>query len=441
MVSVRRAEVAGLMRPNDEALQAGLSLARSLFDDIGRRTFDGVGVTRAAYGGGEQLAHDIVASAARDLDLGIEVDAALNLAMTLNGSDPDLPCLLLGSHLDSVPQGGNFDGLAGVLAGLACLAAYRSAGIKPRRDVTLLAIRSEENAWFAAQHIGSRALLGTLDLSVLDAAHRIDTGRSLRDHMRAAGADIPRLERSTPLRDLSGIRGYLELHIEQGPVLVARDLPVGIVTGIRGNRRCRKLVCRGEYGHSGTVPRALRQDAVFAVSELVTRMDELWHRIEEDDGDLVMTFGRFTTDPAAHAVTTVPGEVEFCFDARSHSAAILKQVETVLFQQMEAISARRGVSFTHDPFTGDSPVVMDAEFQKILLRGCEALGIPATPLASGAGHDAGDFAAAGVPSAMIFVRNDKGSHNPDEAMAFEDFAAGVRLMTYFVAELDQAGPR
>jgi N-carbamoyl-L-amino-acid hydrolase len=426
------------MLPGDDALDAGLALAHSLFNDIGDRTFDGVGFTRAAYGAGEQIAHDIVAAAGRDLGLAIDVDAALNLAMTLKGADPDLPSLVLGSHLDAVPQGGNFDGLAGVLAGLACLTAFREAGIRPRRNVSLLAIRAEESAWFGAQHIGSRALLGTFDIAILEDAKRVDTGRSLADHMRDAGVDVSKLGTGRALRDPRQFRGYLELHIEQGPVLVSSHLPIGVVTGIRGNRRCRKLVCRGEYGHSGTVPRGLRHDAVVAVSELVMQMDELWRGIEEAGGDLVMTFGRFTTNPAAHSVTTVPGEVEFCFDARSHSSETLKRVEAALIQQMADISARRGVSFTHEAFTGDSPAVMDATFQKILLRGCEELGIPAMPLASGAGHDAGDFAASGVPSAMIFVRNDKGSHNPDEAMEFDDFAEGVRLMTYFVAMLDQA---
>lgn len=421
------------MLPNDSCVEAGLALARQLFEQIGARTFDGTGFTRAAYGEGEQIAHNIVAAAARDLDLVVDIDAALNLSATLKGDTPELAPLILGSHLDAVPQGGNFDGLAGVLAGLACLAALRDAGIRPQRDVTLMAIRAEENAWFAAQHIGSRALLGMLDARVLDEARRIDSGRSLAEHMKEAGADMAALRAGRPLCDPQHIYGYLELHIEQGPLLVSNNLPLGIVTGIRGNRRCRKVVCQGEYGHSGTVPRSLRHDAVFAVSELVARMDALWEQIEDrEGGDLVVTFGRFMTDPAAHAVTTVPGKVEFCFDARSHSADILDRVEGALRAAMAEIASRRGVTFSCDAFTSDAPVAMHPTFQHALLDGCESLSIPAMRIASGAGHDAGDFATAGVPSAMIFVRNDKGSHNPDETMEFDDFALGVRLMTWFV---------
>jgi N-carbamoyl-L-amino-acid hydrolase len=428
------------MLPRDHSLDAGLALARDLFERIGARSFDGKGFTRAAYGEGEQATHDIVAAAARDLDLAVEIDAALNLSATLKGDAPEHVPLILGSHLDAVPQGGNFDGLAGVLAGLACLAAFRNAGIRPSRDVMLMAIRSEESAWFGAQHIGSRALLGTLEERILDEARRVDSGRSLAEHMKEAGADVARLRTGLPLRDPRNIHGYLELHIEQGPQLVASKLPLGIVTGIRGNRRCRKIVCRGEYGHSGTVPRSLRHDAVFAVSELVTRMDALWEQIEErEGGDLVVTFGRSTTDPAAHAVTTVPGKVEFSFDARSHSAEILDRVYEALRATMAEIATRRGVVFSCDAFTGDAPAGMDASFQEKLLEGCKVLSIPAMRIASGAGHDAGDFASAGVPSAMIFVRNDKGSHNPDEAMEFDDFALGVRLMTWFVGTMQDVG--
>lgn len=428
-------------QPLENAIAAGVAIAGPLFNVIGKSSFDGVGFTRAAYGEGEQMAHDVLAAAARDLNLRIEVDAALNLSMTLAGENCASDPLILGSHLDSVPQGGNFDGLAGVLAGLACLGAWQHSGRRPPCDVTLLAIRAEESAWFGAQHIGSRALLGTLPADMLDGAHRVDTGRPLGEHMREAGVDVERLRRADPLHDPRRIRGYVELHIEQGPILVQRGLPLGIVSGIRGNRRCRRAVCRGAYGHSGTVPRELRKDAVLAASVLITDMDELWRAIvEEEKGDLVMTFGQFTTDAAAHSVTTVPGLVTFSFDARSHSLEILKRVEAELLASATAIASRRGVTFTFDPFTGDDPVAMDRSFHTSLLQGARSLGIPFMPIASGAGHDAGDFAAAGVPSAMIFVRNDKGSHNPEESMELGDFAEGVRLMTWFVANLDKERP-
>lgn len=422
---------------DERHLKAGLDLARDLFARIGRDSFDGIGYTRAAYGESEQKAHDTVAEAARALDLDIEIDAALNMSMTLKGRDPDARALLIGSHLDAVPSGGNFDGLAGVLCGVACVAALRSAGIQPGRDISVLAIRAEESAWFGAQHIGSRSLLGTLDDSVLDGATRVDTGKSLRYHMEDAGADLSRIGLGRPLRDPKTIRGYVEAHIEQGPQLSAAGIPLGVVTGIRGNRRCRRILCRGEYGHSGTVERSNRRDAVIAVSELIMRMDALWKVIKEDEGgDMVLTFGRFSTDPATHAVTTIPGQVEFSFDVRSHSAAILDRVEAALLSHMKDIALRRGVEFTHDPLTGDIPAAMNTGFQDLLRRGCAELGLPSMAITSGAGHDAGDFAMAGVPSAMLFIRSENGSHNPEEHMEIADFDAGARLVCWFADKLD-----
>jgi beta-ureidopropionase / N-carbamoyl-L-amino-acid hydrolase len=428
--------------PAEADVTFGIAFAGPLFEAIGKSSFDGVGFTRAAYGEGEQKAHDIVAAAARDLGLRVEVDAALNLSITLPGEKAaSYPPLILGSHLDAVPQGGNFDGLAGVLAGLACLAAWRHSGRSPPANVMLLAIRAEESAWFGAQHVGSRALLGTLPLELLQQARRVDTDRSLGDHMREAGVDVCRLLRGTPLRHPSQIRGYVELHIEQGPTLTSRGLPLGVVSGIRGSRRCRRAICRGSYGHSGTVARALRNDAVFAVSELVMHMDELWRAIEDEERrDVVLTFGQFATDAAVHSVTTIPGVVNFSFDCRADSQNVLERVEIELLNAASAIAARRGVTFAFDPFTGDAPVEMDRGFQALLLRGARDLGVPSTMITSGAGHDAGDFAAAGVPSAMIFVRNDHGSHNPKEAMELRDFSEGVRLMTWFAANLDNTVP-
>ncbi|MBM7046566.1 hydantoinase/carbamoylase family amidase [Rhizobium lusitanum] len=419
-------------------IEAGLAFAEPLFDVIGERSFDGIGFTRAAYGPGEQMAHNVVAQAGRDLGLRVELDAALNLSMTLAGKDGNKPPLMIGSHLDAVPQGGNFDGLAGVLAGLATVAAIHKSGRTLQRDLVVLAIRAEESAWFGAQHIGSRALLGTLPTSVLQTARRVDTGRRLAEHMHEAGVDIDRLKLGLPLKDPSSIGGYIELHIEQGPILVDQGLSIGVVQAIRGNRRCRHAVCRGTYGHSGTVPRIARHDAVFAVAELVSSMDESWRMIEEEEkGDLVLTFGQFFTDPGSHSVTTVPGQVTFSFDARSHSAITLQRVERELIETADRIAARRGVTFEFAPLTGDEPVAMDTQFHETLLRGAEHLGLSAISLMSGAGHDAGDFASAGVPSAMIFVRNDKGSHNPEEAMEMSDLAEAVRLLTWFVNHIDE----
>ena len=233
---------------------------------------------------------DIVETAARAHALETTRDDAANLVVTLPGSDPALPVLACGSHLDSVPRGGNYDGAAGVIAGLMALVQIREANIVPRRTIRLYGLRGEESAAFGRAYIGSSALFGRLTGDDLAQKHAV-TGRPLHDCMRDAGAAVERISAGEVLLDPASVFAWLELHIEQGPVLIARKLPVAVVTGIRGNVRHRTVTCIGEAGHSGAVPRWLRHDAVFAVAELLTRLDGHWQVLLGQGHDLVVTAG------------------------------------------------------------------------------------------------------------------------------------------------------
>ncbi len=418
-----------------EKFEAAIAHAADLFAEIGDRTSDGVGVTRASYGEGEQLAHDKIASEAEALGLEIARDAALNLYATLPGTDRSARRILVGSHLDSVAQGGNFDGLAGVLAGLGCLEVL-SSHRRLSRDVTVVALRSEENAWFGAQHVGSRAALGTLSFDAL-ASRRADSGKTLKEHMAAAGADLTPIMAGARLVRPDSIYTFLECHIEQGSVLIERAAPLGIVTSIRGALRCGEAECLGAYGHAGVVPRGERQDAVMAACELVKRMDDFWMESEARGDDLVVTIGRFFTDPTAHGLTVIPGKVSFAVDARSHSPTVLDRFWRMVESASAAIAGRRRVSFHLPQPRRDAPVLMDERVCRELIAVCGELQIPATTLVSGAGHDSGDFAAAGIPTGLVFIRSRNGSHNPDEAMEIEDFAVAVKLLVQFVARIAQ----
>jgi N-carbamoyl-L-amino-acid hydrolase len=213
-----------------------------LFARLRESTGDGVGITRESYGAGESLALDIMENAARQFGLDTGRDAGANLVVTFPGSAPDLPYLACGSHLDSVPQGGNYDGGAGVIAGLAVLTGLKRDGFTPRRTLKLFGLRGEESAWFGKAYMGSSALFGRLGPDDLASPQAV-SGRALADCMRDVGADVDRIMRGEPLIDASKIAAWVELHIEQGPVLVARKLPIGIVTGIRGNVRHRVVKC------------------------------------------------------------------------------------------------------------------------------------------------------------------------------------------------------
>ena len=418
------------MRAN---LTPDVDLAARLFDALRDATCDGVGVTRDAYGAGEQAAHDIVRAAAERLGLEIRVDPAGNMLMTLPGTDRTAKRIVLGSHLDSVPQGGNYDGAAGVLAGLATVAGMKQAGFTPARDITVLAIRAEEaGAWFPTSYPGSHAALGRLPPAVLDVT-RMDTGRTLRDHMRERGFDAEAVAAGDCLLPPSAIAAYLELHIEQGPVLDAERIPVAVVTGIPGSRRFRAARVVGEYNHSGATPRRYRADAAIALAELAHRLDEHWGALEAQGHSLVCTFCVLATTEDA-GFTKIPGEARFQLDLRSVSPESVDAMVKELHRLIAAIEPRRGVRFELGVETGSLPSPMDAGLRAGLLAAAQAGGIACREMASGGGHDAAAFAQAGVPASMLFVRNQNGSHNPHEAMRLEDFAAGCAVMIRWAAE-------
>jgi N-carbamoyl-L-amino-acid hydrolase len=416
--------------PEAAAGNAGIeprAFAERLFAELRRATGDGVGVSRESYGPGEQAAMDLVKSWAEAHRIATRWDAAANLVMTLEGEAAEKPAILCGSHLDSVPQGGNYDGAAGVVAGLLCLARLRDAGIVPPRTIRVMALRGEESAWFGKANIGSSALFGGLTEEDLATTSR-GSGATLGDSMRAHGADLARIARGESLLDPPSVARYFELHIEQGPVMVATGIPTAIVTGIRGNIRHKSIVCVGEAGHSGAVPRWLRRDAVFAMAELVTHLDEHWQALLERGLDLVVTTGIVATNPAEHAMSRIPGEVSFSLEVRSQSRETLEAFYHLMRTECRTIGAARKVEFRFDRRIDSLPARMDEGLVQALVALSQRLGLPAKTLPSGAGHDAAIFANAGIPSAMIFVRNAHGSHNPREAMELTDFIKGADLL-------------
>ncbi len=409
-----------------------LDLARDLFARLAQKSFDGVGITRDAYGPGETVAHDMIRAEAERLGLEVATDAALNLYVTLPGADRDAPKVIAGSHLDSVPRGGNYDGAAGVLAVLAVLAGWRAAGFVPQSDTVLIVIRAEESAWFPLSYIGSKAAFGRLDDAALEVCRR-DTGRSLAAHMKELGGDPVAVARGEAALHPAGIERFVEVHIEQGPVLLDAGLPVGLVTGIRGSFRYRSAIVTGFYAHSGATPREVRQDAVLAVARLITEMDEVWTRRAREGHDLVITFGQVSTDPDEADFSKVSGRVRFSVDVRSEGADTLALVEADLHQAAARIARQGGVTIDLGPRTESSPARMDPDLIKAIRAESQSIGIPIREMPCGAGHDAAVFALEGVPTAMLFVRNAYGSHNPLEAMEFDDFAAATRLLERVLA--------
>lgn len=402
------------------------ALAQDLFSEIRTLSTLGVGVTRPSYGESETLALRTLERIALAHGLVCHWDNGNNLWLSMPQAAAG-PAIVIGSHMDSVPEGGNYDGLAGVVAGLLVLLNLKSQGITPPHPVKVLALRGEESAWFGKAYMGSLALTGQLAGADLTLKHR-ETGQTLREAMQALGIPVEHIEAGHPLIDLQSMSAYLELHIEQGPAMVARRWPVSPVTGIRGNIRHNRVICLGETGHSGAVPRWLRKDAVLAVAELLSRLDEHWRVLQQMGMDLVMTCGVMSTNARSHAVSVIPGEVEFSFEVRSQNEETLEQFYQLMRNECEQVARSRGVTFEFDRKLFTRPATMDPGWIERIQRACQIQGIQTESMPSGAGHDAAVFANLGIPSGMIFIRNDRGSHNPHEAMDMADFMLGVSVL-------------
>ena len=396
-----------------------------MMEDVGRRTASPPpGITRAAYGEGEQLAMDAVTRFAEERGLAVTRDGFGNHHVLLPGTVADAPAVAAGSHVDSVPNGGNYDGLAGCAAALATLAAAKAAGLQTRKPLRAILMRGEESPWFGTAYLGSRLLLGRSPWAEIGALRRRDTGRSLAEHLVALGydPDAPAVLRAADLDC------YYELHIEQGPILEGRGVPVGIATACRGNIRFPGARCRGAYGHSAALPRGHRQDAVLAVAELALALDAFWAtRTAAGDDNLVVTVGEFCTDREQHAMTKVAGEVAFTLNLGATDPAMLGAVRNVLTASVSRIERERRVRFDLGAEVGTAPVPMDAGLMAALEAGAEAAGVGSYRMPT-VGHDAAMFALSGVPAAVLLVRNANGSHNPEETMAEEDFAAGTAVL-------------
>ena len=408
-------------------------LAEKLFSSLLDLSRDSEGgVTRAPYSAEETQIHRRFGEISESLGLTVTQDAMANTYMTLPGREPAAKKILVGSHLDSVKQGGNFDGAAGVVAGLVACAVLKDLGVQPNCDISVMGVRAEESAWFGVSYIGSRGSLGLLPDGALD-AKRSDNGLVLADGIRVAGGDPAAVAARRKTFEPTDLRCFLELHIEQGPLLDRDGLPVGIVTGIPGNFRFPAARVLGEYGHIGLL-KGWRRDAVTAASEFVVAMDELWSDWEASGKPMACTIGEFCTNPELHAMTKVPGELRFTLDVRAYSAEHLRLLEKKTLAIIRSIEERRGVRFE----LGSTARAAVGEMDASICDGFEAiahkLAIPTRRLGSPASHDSAAFAAAGVPTAMIFVRNANGSHNPDEAMTIDDFLQATAIMTAWIAE-------
>ena len=409
----------------------GLKYAKAIFDTVRRMSADTLGVSRQGYSELETDVLHYLQGLGRDIGLEVRADDAGNVWMTMPGRDRTLPAFVAGSHVDSVPQGGNYDGLAGVTAALTVAWWMHRHQVQLERDYTVLMMRCEESSYFGKAYVGSLGMTQS-DLMLRHRTEDITLGQCIS----ACGLDPSKLTAGTPIVDLKKIACFVELHIEQGPTLTSNDkVRVGVVTGIRGNVRHKNVVCHGETAHSGAVNKEFRHDAVMATAALLSRMDNHWQEWLDRGEDLVFTVGVIRTGATA-AISVIPGEVSFTLDMRSLSADTCERFHQLLLEEAAALEKERGVRFDFDKPLYTAPGLVDQALSDRIYKAAEDNGIPCMRLPSGAGHDAAVIGAAGIPVGMIFIANQNGSHNPHEEMIMKDFMTGTDLLWQTVRQFD-----
>jgi allantoate deiminase len=365
-----------------------------------------------------RAAADLILGWMRDAGMAAHLDAIGNVCGRYEGERPGLPCLMLGSHYDTVRDAGSWDGPLGLITAIACVADLHRRGRRLPFALEVVGFADEEGVRFASTLLGSRAVAGTFVESVLNT--RDKTGVSMREAMLAFGLDPDHV--GAAARVPGEVLAYLELHIEQGPVLEAQKLPVGVVTAIAGATRL-AVELHGTAGHAGTVPMAMRRDALAGAAECIVAIERF---CRSDGAGLVGTVGYINAMPGATNV--IPGLVSFTMDIRSPTDSYRKLAVTDLVREIESIARQRQldlqINVTHDNRT----VPCAPWLQSQIAAAVGAEGYPAFELPSGAGHDG--MAMIDVTDvAMLFVRCRGGvSHNPAEHVDSADVDTGARVL-------------
>ncbi|WP_423897331.1 allantoate amidohydrolase, partial [Bradyrhizobium sp.] len=365
-----------------------------------------------------RAAADLIMTWMREAGMSAHLDAIGNVCGRYEGERLGLPCLMLGSHYDTVRDAGRWDGPLGVLTAISCVADLNKRGRRFPFAIEVVGFADEEGVRFASTLLGSRAVAGTFNERVL--ASKDSAGVSMREALVQFGLDPDDIGAAARVR--GQLLAYVELHIEQGPVLEASGLPVGVVSAIAGATRLAARLT-GMAGHAGTVPMALRQDALAGAAECIAAIEQL---CRADDGGLVGTVGYLHAMPGATNV--IPGQAHFTIDMRAPTDTHRNRAVTEMVRQIEAIAKRRKLELQLD-VTHENRTVPCAPWLKAqIAEAAAAEDYPVFELASGAGHDG--MAMVDIADvAMVFVRCRGGiSHHPDEHVEVADADAGARVL-------------
>ncbi|HET7362798.1 MAG TPA: allantoate amidohydrolase [Burkholderiales bacterium] len=394
-------------------------------EELARHSESASGLTRVFLSPEHRAASDLVLGWMREAGMRAERDAIGNTVGRYEGARAGLACLMLGSHLDTVRDAGRYDGMLGVVSAIECVAALADRGKRLPFALEVVGFGDEEGVRFGTTMLGSRAIAGGVEAAVLSA--RDARGVSIEQALREFGLDPARVPSLARRKD--DVLAYTELHIEQGPVLEAEGLPVGVVTAINGFSRLRAKV-RGTAGHAGTVPMQLRRDALAAAAECVLAVE----RVARSDPELVGTVGRIDAKPGA--INVIPGEVDFTIDFRAPRDELRQRAVASVSAELAAIAGRREVACEVELIQQLGVTQCAPRLMAQLERAVAAEDVRVRRLPSGAGHD-GQAMSRLTDVAMLFVRCRGGiSHNPAEAITAADAGVGARTLLRFIENFE-----
>jgi beta-ureidopropionase / N-carbamoyl-L-amino-acid hydrolase len=385
------------------------------------------GVSRLGFSAEDQAARAWLMERMREAGLEVRVDAAANIRGRRPGRDPSAPTLLFGSHIDSVPKGGNFDGDVGSLGALEVMLALRDEGAVTRHPLEMVVWSNEEGVHYGKGLFGSRAATRGPDPGELD--EKDEQGVALSEWLRRYGQDPARI--ADARLDPRSVAAYLELHIEQGGILHRRGLQIGVVEGIVGIDRFHVTV-QGFANHAGTTPMDQRQDALVAAARLVQAVRE---EVMARPGRQVGNVGWLQVQPGAPNV--VPGRVRLPIELRDLRRETIDDMAARIRTRAQAIAREGGVTIGMERYSTDEPALTDPALQDLIERQAREAGYSTLRLPSGAGHDAQSLGRAGVPIGMIFVPSIDGiSHSPRERSEWADCARGAEVLYRTLRALD-----
>lgn len=379
------------------------------------------GVNRAAFTNQDIQGREFIIALMKKTGLSVTIDEASNIIGTLKGRNPDLPPILFGSHIDSVPNGGKYDGPVGVLGAIACIEVLEENNITPHHPLKVVVFTNEEEGM-----TGSKGIIGDLDDAELNAVSQ--SGKTVKDGVRALGGNPDKIKNAVKRK--GDIKAYLELHIEQGGVLESKNLQIGIVEGIVGINWWDTLI-EGKANHAGTTPMDLRQDSLLAAGHLIVEINQLTRSIP---GTQVATVGDITAQPGAYNV--IPGSVSMTLDIRDLSSQKIQSVFNQIREKSQDISKKTRTRITFKAVEEFLPVLTDPDICRAISEAAGQLGLTSLVMPSGAGHDAQKMADI-TKIGMIFIPSIGGiSHSPKEFSREDDIANGVNVLLHTILKID-----